>query len=88
MKALTLWQPWASLIALGEKRYETRSWATSYRGLLAIHASAPKPQVWPYLTRHRELALALERHRIRSRLASRRAPSCASSSCSTFTRPN
>lgn len=39
MKALTLCQPWASLIAWGEKQYETRSWSTDYRGLLAIHAS-------------------------------------------------
>ena len=38
MKALTLWQPWASLIAWGEKQYETRSWPTAYRGPLAIHA--------------------------------------------------
>lgn len=38
MKALTLWQPWASLIAWGEKQYETRSWGTAYRGDLAIHA--------------------------------------------------
>ncbi|MBW4505642.1 MAG: ASCH domain-containing protein [Scytonematopsis contorta HA4267-MV1] len=39
MKQLTLWQPWASLIALGLKKYETRSWATNYRGKIAIHAS-------------------------------------------------
>jgi hypothetical protein len=26
MKAITLWQPWASLIAIGAKKYETRSW--------------------------------------------------------------
>lgn len=32
-------QPWASLVAIGAKRYETRSWSTSYRGLLAIHAA-------------------------------------------------
>ncbi len=38
-KALSLWQPWASLVALGEKCYETRHWNTSYRGLLAIHAA-------------------------------------------------
>lgn len=38
MKALTIHQPWASLIAYGHKRYETRSWATSYRGPIAIHA--------------------------------------------------
>ena len=39
MKALSLLQPWASLIAVGAKTIETRSWATKYRGLLAIHAS-------------------------------------------------
>lgn len=39
MKALTLWQPWASLVALGVKTIETRSWSTSHRGPLAIHAS-------------------------------------------------
>ncbi len=38
MKALTLTQPWATLIAIGAKRIETRSWWTSYRGPLAIHA--------------------------------------------------
>lgn len=39
MRGLTLWQPWATLIAIGAKQYETRSWQTSYRGLLAIHAT-------------------------------------------------
>ena len=39
MKALSLWQPWASAIALGSKRIETRSWPTDYRGPLAIHAA-------------------------------------------------
>jgi hypothetical protein len=34
-----LWQPWASAIAVGAKRVETRSWGTSYRGPVAIHAS-------------------------------------------------
>lgn len=38
MKAITLWQPWASLIACGAKKFETRSWATRHRGLIAIHA--------------------------------------------------
>lgn len=36
--ALSLWQPWASLIAKGAKTIETRSWSTNYRGKLAIHA--------------------------------------------------
>lgn len=39
MKALSLWQPWASAMAIGLKRIETRHWRTNYRGLLAIHAS-------------------------------------------------
>ena len=39
MKALTLTQPWASLIAVGAKRIETRSWYTQFRGPLAIHAA-------------------------------------------------
>lgn len=38
MKALTIIQPWASLIALGEKKIETRSWRTKYRGPVLIHA--------------------------------------------------
>ena len=40
MKALSLRQPWASLIADGRKTIETRTWRTHYRGPLAIHASA------------------------------------------------
>jgi hypothetical protein len=40
VKALTIRQPWASLIAMGVKTIETRSWSTNYRGPLAIHAGA------------------------------------------------
>ncbi len=43
MKALSIMQPWATLIAQGAKRIETRGWATSYRGPLAIHASKGLP---------------------------------------------
>ncbi len=39
IKALSLWQPWASLIAVGAKKYETRSWRIDYRGPLLICAS-------------------------------------------------
>ncbi len=46
MKALTLWQPWATLVAMGEKRVETRCWRTKYRGELAIHAAAKLPPKW------------------------------------------
>lgn len=38
IKALTLHQPWASLIIAGAKEWETRDWGTSYEGLLVIHA--------------------------------------------------
>jgi len=46
MKAISLWQPWASLMALGLKKNETRSWQTHYRGPLLIHA-AKKIVHWP-----------------------------------------
>ena len=39
MKAISLWQPWASLWARKRKIYETRHWATPYRGRLAVHAA-------------------------------------------------
>ena len=38
MKALTIHEPYASLVAGGHKIYETRSWSTRYRGTIAIHA--------------------------------------------------
>lgn len=41
-RALTLREPWASLICAGLKRIETRSWSTRYRGPLYIHAGALK----------------------------------------------
>ena len=40
IRALSLRQPWASLVADGRKTIETRTWRTRYRGTLAIHASA------------------------------------------------
>lgn len=43
MKAISLLQPWASLVAVGAKRIETRSWPTKYRGPLAVHASKKDP---------------------------------------------
>lgn len=43
MKTLTLWQPWASLLACGAKKFETRGWATQYRGPIAIHAAMLNP---------------------------------------------
>lgn len=43
MRALTLIQPWATLVACGAKAVETRSWTTSYRGPIAIHAAKAFP---------------------------------------------
>lgn len=39
IKILTLWQPWATLLACGIKRVETRNWYTSHRGPVVIHAA-------------------------------------------------
>lgn len=38
MKAITVIQPWATLLATGKKHIETRSWRTNYRGKILIHA--------------------------------------------------
>lgn len=40
IKGLSLTQPYASLVAIGAKPNETRSWQTSYRGWVAIHAAS------------------------------------------------
>lgn len=45
MRVLTVRQPWATLIALQIKRIETRSFATKYRGPVAIHAGLRKADV-------------------------------------------
>lgn len=42
MKAITIRQPWASLLVTGKKHYETRGWSISYTGPIAIHAAK-----WP-----------------------------------------
>jgi len=43
VKAITLTQPWATLVAIGAKQVETRSWKTNYRGTVAIHAAKAFP---------------------------------------------
>jgi hypothetical protein len=43
MRALSLTQPWATLVAFGAKLIETRSWSTAYRGQIAIHAAKAFP---------------------------------------------
>jgi len=51
MKAITLTQPWATLVAIGEKQWETRSWRTNYRGRLAIHAAKGFPRSAQYIAK-------------------------------------
>lgn len=52
MKAITLWQPWASLWLTPNKIHETRSWATKHKGELAVHAAKaviPESKMTPEL---------------------------------------
>ena len=39
MKAISLWQPWASLWCSGIKICETRHWPTKHVGWLVVHAA-------------------------------------------------
>ena len=39
IRCISLHEPWATLVTLGEKKIETRGWSTDYRGRLAIHAA-------------------------------------------------
>lgn len=43
MKAISLKQPWANLIAEGKKTIETRTWPTKYRGDILIVSSKSPP---------------------------------------------
>ena len=42
MKVISIQEPYATLISLGIKKNETRSWKTNYRGQVLIHASISK----------------------------------------------
>lgn len=47
MKALTICQPYAELIARGDKIIENRTWPTAYRGPLVIHAGKSREWLEP-----------------------------------------
>jgi hypothetical protein len=75
MKALTVCQPHAHLIAIREKRVENRTWPTSYRGPLLIHAGKsrewltgddPRGMVFGSVIARATLADCLHINRIRS----------------------
>lgn len=39
LKIITLWEPWATMLAIGAKTIETRHWSTDYRGEVVIHSA-------------------------------------------------
>jgi hypothetical protein len=61
MKCISLIQPWATLWALGIKLCETRSWPTSYRGELHIHASKTYDEAGEILWEHPRIEESLRR---------------------------
>lgn len=60
MKGLTLIQPYATLMALGLKKVETRSWKAHYRGPVAIHASQGFPRSYRVLVHSEPFLTALK----------------------------
>lgn len=56
---LTLTQPWATLMAIGAKRIETRSWPIRFRGWFAIHAAKGFPDECRLLCYREPFAQAL-----------------------------
>ena len=59
IKAVSLTQPWATLVAIGAKKIETRSFSRNYRGLLAIHASKLFPRKYRVLCSEEPFKTAL-----------------------------
>ena len=59
MKALSLWQPWASLLVAGVKQIETRSWPIRHRGPLLIHAASHWTRAEDEICRREPFASAL-----------------------------
>lgn len=72
MKVLSMWDPWATLLCLEEKRYETRSWSLKHFGWHLIHVSqkidwdsVEQPQFKSVLRKHfgNQIGEGLERTR-------------------------
>lgn len=57
MKAITILQPYAELIAHELKHFETRSWPTKYRGKIAIHAGKELYPITPEIKQAVEAAV-------------------------------
>ena len=56
MKAISIWQPYATAIAVGTKKIETRSWKTSYTGPIAIHAAKKWTDVERFFAANEQLS--------------------------------
>lgn len=63
MKALSIKQPWASLIAHGVKDIENRTWYTKHRGSIYIHVSQAKFNPNRHQLTKKQLSLANEAHK-------------------------
>jgi activating signal cointegrator 1 len=46
IRAISLWNPHATLVVIGEKKWETRSFPTLVRGRVAIHAALNEEWKW------------------------------------------
>lgn len=60
IKGLSLYGPWAHLMAMSKKRFETRSWGTKFRGLVVICASKTLEVDWhnlPFIAAMREAGI-------------------------------
>lgn len=44
IRGVSLTEPWATLVAIGAKKWETRSWPAAYRGPIAIQAATKFPK--------------------------------------------
>ena len=60
-KAISIIQPWASVIVFCGKTFENRTWKTNYRGPIAIHASSK--------TRTEDLGLKVKHTKSKSKAA-------------------
>jgi hypothetical protein len=64
MRAISIQEPAATLIALGEKGYKVRSWRPDFRGPLAIHVSSRYPRRLQWCASSLEVCRRLQRHGI------------------------
>jgi len=64
MKVISLYQPYASLVMLGLKTFETRGWNTLHRGTVGIHATAVMPKWCRNLCQQDPFRRRLQEHRL------------------------